>query len=220
MRTRALAIGLFCTGIALAGCSGGSGDKGGEKPAGSKTTTGNNSSAPAESEIPSGYRKIGGSENGFTAGVPKNWKPLNVTSGPQARAYFRKAGVSSAVAEQTIKTLQQNHAVFVFDPESGRTRGFATNVNGFCLEGAAPSADQVKAQFETIGAQKIKTRDVTVGGQAGQKTTYELGTGGSQQVAAQYAVPGASGKTCFVTITAKKGVKAPFNTIGETIRAL
>jgi hypothetical protein len=221
MRTHTLAIGLFCTGIALAGCSGGSDGKGADKASGSETPTGKGSTAPAGvPEMPAGYRKVGGQKNGFTAGVPKSWKAMDFTSDPRARAEFRKAGFSAAVAEQTIKTMKQNHAVFVFDPRSAKTQHFATNLNGFCMAGAMPSADQVKEQFQTIGARNIKTTDVTVGGQDGQKSSYELRIGTSRQIAVQYRVAGTTGKICFVTITAKKGMKPPFDTIAGTIHAL
>ncbi|MEV5749707.1 hypothetical protein AB0L00_17960 [Actinoallomurus sp. NPDC052308] len=214
MRTRNFAIAMLCTGIALAGCSGGSDDK---KSASAPPHTAKAAAAP---KLPAGYRKIGGPDNGFTAGVPKSWKPLNLNALSKARAALEKSGTSPAAAQQMIKTLKANNAVLVIDPKSAQTAGFAANLNGFCQTATAASAAQVKAQLQQIGGQNIVSKNVTVGGQSGLRTTYDRKVGAASTVGMQYQVTGDSGKVCFITMTAKRGTKVPFNAIGATIHAL
>jgi hypothetical protein len=220
MRVRTLAVGLLCSSVALTACSGGSGDKGSGKDSSPAASSGKKSNPAPPPVLPANYRKIGGAKNGFTAGVPKSWKPLDLKSLPQARAALQETGLSASAADQTIKTLNKNHAVLVMDPKSGRTARFAANLNGFCAAGTAPSADQIKAQLQQIGARNVATTDVTVGGQSGQKTTYERSVGTMVTTGVQYQVTGDSGKTCFITMTEKKSTKAPFAKIGATIHAL
>ncbi|MCO5995939.1 hypothetical protein [Actinoallomurus rhizosphaericola] len=217
MRTRTLAVGVLCSGLVLAGCSGGSGDSGDK---GSKSATARKTKAAAAPELPAGFRRIGGTKNGFTAGVPKSWKPLNLNELSKARAALVKSGTSPAAAKQMITTLKANNAVLVLDPKSAQTVRFAANLNGFCQAGTAPSAAQSKAQLQQIGGQHIVSQNVTVGGQSGHKTTYYRKVGTVMTVGVQYQITGDSGKVCFITMTAKKGTKTPFSAIGATIHAL
>ncbi len=211
-----LPVGLLCFSIPLAACSGGSGDKasGSQSAASSGKST-----SRAVQKLPANFRKIGGPKNGFTAGVPRSWVTVDLSSA-HARAAFKEAGVSPALAEQTIAALKQNHAAYALDPKSAQTEHFASNLNGWCQAGTPPSAAQLKAQLKQIGAQNIKTEDVTVNGQSGQKTTYLRMVGATETIGVQYQVAGSTGKTCFITMTAKKGAALPFAKIGTTISAL
>jgi hypothetical protein len=218
MKNRMLAIGLLIAGIPLAACSGGSGDKASGDGSQSAPSSGKDTSQPAQ-ELPANFRKIGGAENGFTAGVPKSWTTVNL-SAANARPALKKAGLSNSAVEQTIAVLQKNHAVYALDPKSAQTKGFASNLNGFCQPGTPASAEQVKAQLDQIGAQNVQSNNVTVGGQSAQKTTYVRKAGLTTTTGVQYQVPGSKGQTCTITMTGKKGVATPFAKIGTTIHAL
>lgn len=213
-----LPVGLLCFSIPLAACSGGSGDNASGKGSQSAAFSGKSTSRAVQ-KLPANFRKIGGPKSGFTAGVPRSWVTVNLSS-THARAVFKKAGVSPALAEQTIAALKQNHAAYALDPKSAQTEHFASNLDGFCQAGMPPSAVQLKAQLEQIGAQNIKTEDVTVNGQSGQKTTYVRKVDATETIGVQYQVAGSTGKTCFITMTAKKGAATPFAKIGKTISAL
>lgn len=218
MKIRMLAIGLLIAGIPLAACSGGSGDKASGDGSQSAPSSGKGASQPAQ-ELPANFRGIGGANNGFTAGVPKSWTTVNLSSA-NARPALKKAGLSDSAVEQTIAVLGKNHAVYAVDPKSARTEDFASNLNGFCQPGTPASAEQLKAQFGQIGAQNVQTKNVTVSSQSAQKTTYVRKVGLTTTIGVQYQVPGSNGQTCTITMTAKKGVATPFAEIGTTIHAL
>lgn len=220
MKTRTIVVGALCTGLALAGCSGGSDDKKAGDGAASAPKPGTSSSAAAAPpELPAGYRRIGGSENGVTIGVPKSWKALDFDQLAQAKAELGKNGIPAATVDQVIKAMKQNNAVMAYDPKTARTEHFGNNVNGFCQTGAAPNADQVKAQLGQIGARNVATEDATAGGRSALKVTYEQSATAPLEDT-EYVVPAPGGRTCFVTMTKKKGTEAPFDAMASTIQVL
>ncbi|MCO5990231.1 hypothetical protein NE235_29370 [Actinoallomurus spadix] len=220
MKTRTIVVGALCTGLALAGCSGGSDDKKSGDGATSAPKSGTSSSAAAAPpELPAGYRRIGGSENGLTIGVPKSWKALDFDQLTKAKAELGKNGFPAATVDQVVKTMKQNNAFMAYDPGTARTEHFGNNVNGFCQPGAAPNADQVKAQLGQIGARNVAIENTTAGGRSAVKVTYEQ-AGTATLETTQYVVPADGGRTCYATLTKKKGTDAPFDAMAPTIQVL
>lgn len=213
MKIRVFAISLLCAGLTVSACSGGSGDgsSAGRSPAAGK------SHAATPPRLPAGFRRIGGPENGFTAGVPRTWKSVDF-SASDARRALRRTGIGDQLAEQTITTLQKNHAAFAADPRTARA-GFASNLNGFCQPGRAASAGELKAQLAQIGARNVHVKDVTLNGRPASRTTYLRAVGGTPTIGLQYQIPNGD-RVCFITITAKRGVATPFSKISQTIQVL
>ena len=186
-------------------------------PSGSVSSSG--SAGPSAAAVPSGFRRVGGSPQGISIGVPSAWVAINLAkeSIQTAAHSIGLTGISASTLIQDMESLQKLHAVFVFDLKSvaDSASHFAANLNAYCSNsgitdyGSAgvPFVQQAAAiEFRQLHAADVKQRDIKVGGVPGLETTYQLtsASAGTLQ-AGQIEVLPKPDRACFVTLTSVKG---------------
>jgi hypothetical protein len=190
---------------------------------------GDTGGAPATGDLPSGFKRIGGTVNGVLVAVPESWTTVDLAVEDTAKAVER-LGLTGPALEQAktgLRALAASKAVYALDPEStaqSRNR-FPTNLNGFCQPSVGATAkmliDAATSQLATIKAKVSDATEVPLGATRAVRIKYTLPAGTMEVKGTQYYVPSDKGKTCIVTLsTDLDGKDALFDQIGGTIRAV
>ncbi|WP_406314450.1 DUF1795 domain-containing protein [Streptosporangium sp. NBC_01639] len=211
--------GVLALALATA-CAGGGADLAAAPAASPATATGQGGAAPE------GFDRIGGPANGLTVAFPASWVALDLTKDDLEQG-LKRSGLSGQAleqAEQGLRPLVTNKAVWAFDPGSRRSspNKFTTNLNGYCQPSATTSAEELisaaRKELEQLKAKVIQTSTPQIGGVKAARLVYTFPAGGVQIRGTQFYLP-ASGKTCTLTLsTDQDGKQRLFDQIGETIR--
>jgi len=166
----------------------------------------NQTSSPAPSPVPEGWKKIGAPVNGFSVAIPPGWVDIDLTAADLKEA-LAKAGIqgpSQAELESSLNQLKNFNALYAID-SAAVSSGFATNLNGFCQNVTRP-VDQMKEdaknQLTQVGATDLEITDSTVAGLPAVRIDYHLRAAPGLLKGLQVQIPVTGGQTCVLTITA------------------
>ncbi|MEV4381423.1 hypothetical protein [Streptosporangium sp. NPDC049644] len=192
-------------------------------PGSASPTPGRNTGA---APVPNGFKPIGGTANGVSVAVPKEWVAIDLTKDDLNKG-LKSSGLSGPTLEQAKKSLQtlvDNKGIWAADPNSAKSspNGFPTNLNGFCQAGRQISTEQLiketRSQLEQLKAKVVAAGTVTIGSRKAARIVYTFPTNGVDVRGTQYYVP-TENKTCIVTLsTDVDGKQELFDRIGQTIR--
>ncbi|WP_329521702.1 hypothetical protein [Spirillospora sp. NBC_01491] len=203
---RTLAGGL--TALSLTACLGVREPETAAPPASPPGTAAPETTPPAQA-APSGWKTVGGPDNGVRISIPEGWVDIAISNGEAASGLDRLGlkGADREVMMRSISQLQERKGVFAVLAASTETP-FATNVNALCTPSGGATLEQVKAATRTglqqIGARNVQATTATIGGRPGVRATYEMASALGTLSGHQGQVPDGD-RTCTVTVTAKQG---------------
>jgi hypothetical protein len=177
------------------------------------------SSAPSSpSLVPAGYKRVGGVAQGISVAAPASWVSVNLAKETieSAASKIGLSGVSASTLVQDMESLQNLHAVIVFDIKSAvnSPQHFARNLNAYCSVSGVTDVGaaavpflktSMTAELGKAGATHITQRDLEIGGVPGVETFYELSSTEGTLYGSQLEVLPKPDKACFVTLTFGKG---------------
>jgi hypothetical protein len=187
---------------------------------GSPTASPAASSSPGS--VPAGYTRVGGATQGISVAAPASWVAVNLAKESIQSAANRAGlkGVSASTLVQLMESLQNLHAVVVFDVKSAvdSPQHFARNFNAYCFasgvtEVGAAGVPLLKAsasaQFEKLGSTHITQKNIEIGGVPGVETSYQVSSSTEGTIyGSQLEVLPKPNKACVVTVTVAQGESA------------
>jgi hypothetical protein len=169
--------------------------------------------------VPSGYKRVGGAAQGISVAAPASWVAINLAkeSIESAANKISLSGVSPTTLVQDMESLQNLHAVIIFDVKSAvdNPQHFVRNLNAYCVVSGVTDVGaagvpflktSVAAELEKSGATNVTQRDLDIGGVPGVETFYTLSSSTEGALyGSQLEVLPKPDKACFVTLTFGKG---------------
>jgi hypothetical protein len=189
------------------------------QPASSPATSGSPTTSAAASSpaavVPAGYTRVGGAAQGISIAAPASWVAINLSTESIASATKRVHlnGVSAAQLAQDLESLQQLHAVILYDVTAAADspQHVTPNINAYCNPsgvtnvgaGGVPLLKEGSAsEFQKSGATHITQQLIEVGGVPGVETSYQLSSSSGAVIdGSQLEVLPKSNEACFVTLT-------------------
>lgn len=202
--------------VAVSSCTSASTPKpAGSPPAAPSAAT---SAAPASpASTGSGYQPIGGAAAGVSVDVPSSWHTVDFSqlTVPQAFSQLALPGVSESQFAAELQPLANVHGVMAIDTIADvqtHAGDFAPTVNAYCTSsgitrsGSAGVSSLRQATQSTL-TQELATitsqTDTQIGGVPGLENVYDSSPApGVIVYAAQLAALPASGRACYVTLSA------------------
>lgn len=188
-------------------------------PATSPSATRTGAATAHKARIPAGYKRAGGAAQGISIALPASWVSINLAHETieSVASRFHLSGISARMLIRDIETLQDRHAIVVFDIKSAIAGPghFARNLKAWCDDSGidaagTPSIPALRTTMTTelrqLGATHLIQKELKVGGVPALETSYQANTPttGRIYVSQFEAVPKAS-KACVVTLTTGRG---------------
>jgi hypothetical protein len=176
------------------------------------------SPAPASPGSPGpGYQPIGGPAQGVSVDVPSSWQTVDFSrlSVQQAFSQLVLPGVSESQFAQELQPLANVRGVMAIDTSADvqtRDGDFAPSVNAYCTSSGITQSGSAGVSFLRQTTQTTLTQELATitsqtstefGGVAGVENVYDSSPApGVNVYAAQLAALPASGRACYVTLSA------------------
>jgi hypothetical protein len=185
----------------------------------SATASGSTAASPAATAsavaVPAGYTRVGGAAQGISIAAPTSWVAINLAK-ETIQAAASKAGltgISATMLMQDMTSLQNLHAVIVYDVKYAvdSPNHVAPNLNAYCLNSGvtdvgAAGVPLIKtsatAELGKLGATHITQQELEIGGVPGAETSYQIHSSSVGTIyGSQLEVLPKPEKVCFVTVT-------------------
>jgi hypothetical protein len=185
----------------------------------SATASGSTAASPAATAsavaVPAGYTRVGGAAQGISIAAPTSWAAMNLAKETIASAASKAglSGISAATLVQAMTSLQNLHAVIVYDVKDAvdSPNHVAPNLNAYCVNSGvtdvgAAGVPLIKtsavAELGKLGATHITQQELEIGGVPGAETSYQVHSSSVGTIyGSQLEVLPKPEKLCFVTVT-------------------
>jgi hypothetical protein len=185
----------------------------------SATASGSTAASPAATAsavaVPAGYTRVGGAAQGISIAAPTSWAAMNLAKETIASAASKAglSGISAATLVQDMTSLQNLHAVIVYDVKDAvdSPNHVAPNLNAYCVNSGvtdvgAAGVPLIKtsavAELGKLGATHITQQELEIGGVPGVETSYQVHSSSVGTIyGSQLEVLPKPEKLCFVTVT-------------------
>lgn len=196
------------------------------RPASGAVASGSPAASPVASispgAVPAGYTRVGGAAQGISIAAPASWVSVNLAKETIESAANKIGlnGLSAATLVQDMESLQNLHAVFVFDVKAAvdGPQNFAPDLDAYCLASGVTDVGaagvpflkaSAAAGFGKIEATHVTQKDLEIGGVPGVETSYQLSSSSAGTLyGSQLEVLPKPDQACFVTVTVAKGQSA------------
>jgi hypothetical protein len=212
----ATVVATVAAAVAVSSCTSGSTPQpASSAPAASPAAPGPAAASPASSAA--GYQPIGGAAQGVSVDVPSTWQTVDFSQLSLQQAFSQLAlpGVSETQFAQELQPLANVHGVMAIDTSADvqtHDGDFAPTVNAYCTSSGTTQSGGAGVSYLRQSTQSTLTQELATvtsqtstsfGGVAGVENVYNSSPApGVVVFAAQLAALPASGRACYVTLSA------------------